>query len=64
MDRKFTIINEITREYRRFNNVGTQLTIRLLPQPVGDERDTVSHFIACVSNLCEHALQIPTIRTW
>ena len=57
MDRKFTIINEITRQYRRFNTVGTQLTVRLLPPPVGEERDPVSHFIASVSNLCEHALQ-------
>ena len=33
MDRKFTIVDEITRQYRRFNTVGTQLTIRLLPPP-------------------------------
>jgi len=57
MDRKFTIINEITREYRRFNTVGIQLTDRLLPPTVRDERDPVSHFIASVSNLCEHALR-------
>jgi len=57
MDRKFTIIDEITREYRRFNTVVTQLTVRLLPPPVGAERDPVSHFMASVTNLCEHALQ-------
>ena len=57
MDRKFTIIDEITREYRRFNTVGTQRTVRQLPPPVGDERDPVSHFIASVTILCEHALQ-------
>jgi len=56
MDRKFTIIDEITREYTRFNTRGTHLTVRLLPPPVGDERDPVSHFIASV-NMCEYALQ-------
>ena len=29
---KFTIDGEITRQYRRFNAVGTELTDRLLPQ--------------------------------
>jgi len=57
MDPKFTIIDEITREYRKFNTVGTQLNVRLLPPTAGDERDPVSHFIASVTNLCEHALQ-------
>jgi len=33
MHRKFTIVDEITRQYRRFNTVGTQLTVRLLPPP-------------------------------
>jgi len=28
---KFTIDNEITIQYRRFNAVGTELTVRLLP---------------------------------
>ena len=54
IDRKFTIIDEITREYRRFNTRGTQLTVRLLPP---DEIDPVSHFIASVSSLCDYALQ-------
>ena len=57
MDRKFTIIDEITREYRRFNTVGTQLTLRLLPPPEGDERNPVSYFIDSVTDLCEHALR-------
>ena len=29
---KFTIDGEITGQYRRFNAVGTELTVRLLPQ--------------------------------
>ena len=57
MERKFSIIYEITKEYRRFNTVGTHLTVLLLPPPEGDERDPVSYFMASVSNLCEHALQ-------
>ena len=57
MDRKFTIIDEITREYRLFNTVGTQRTVRLLNPPEGDERDPVSHFMSSVTDLCEHALQ-------
>ena len=31
MDRRFTIVDEITRQYRRFDAVGTQLTMLLLP---------------------------------
>jgi hypothetical protein len=54
MDQKFTIIDEITREYRRFNTMGRQLTVRLSPP---DDRDPVSHFISSVSSLCEYALQ-------
>jgi len=54
MDQKFTIIDEITWEYRRFNTRGTQLTVRLLPP---DEWDPVSHFIASAISLCEYALQ-------
>ena len=51
-------MDEITREYRRFNTRGTQLTVRLLPpSSERDEIDTVSHFIASVTSLCEHALQ-------
>ena len=54
MDRKFTILDEITREYGRFNTRGTQLTVRLLTP---DEIDHVSHFIASVRSLCDYALQ-------
>ena len=57
MEQKFTIIDEITREYRRFNAKGTQLTVRLLPPPEGNESYTFSLFIASVNSLCECALQ-------
>ena len=32
---KFTIDGKITRQYRRFNAVGTELTVRLLPPCMG-----------------------------
>ena len=57
MDRKFKIIDEITRQYRRFNTVGTQLTVRLLPPLEEYERDTVSHYMSSVTDLCEQALR-------
>ena len=58
MARRFEIDGEITRQYRRLNAMGTQLTMRLLP-PAEDEDDVdpVSHFLASVNNLIEHALQ-------
>ena len=55
MDTRFKIEGEITRQYRRFNAVGTQLTVRLLPPP--DEENPVSHFLASVNDLFQHALQ-------
>jgi hypothetical protein len=51
---KFPIEEEITRQYRRFNAVGTQLTVRLLP---GEDPKPMSHILASVSDLFEHALQ-------
>ena len=55
MDTRFKIEGEITRQYRRFNAVGTQLTVRLLPPP--DEENPVSHFLASENDLFQHALQ-------
>jgi hypothetical protein len=51
---RFTIEEEINRQYRRFNAVGTQLTVRLLPSV---DSNPMSHFLASVSDLFEHALQ-------
>ena len=55
MDRRFEIEGEITRQYRRFNAVGTQLTVRLQPPP--SEENPVSHFLVSVQDLFQHALQ-------
>jgi len=45
MHRKFTQIDEITRQYKRFNTVGNQLTVRLLRPLEKDERDTIYYFM-------------------
>jgi hypothetical protein len=54
---RFTIEEEINRQYRRFNAVGTQLTVRLLPPTEREDSSQMSHFLASVSDLFEHALQ-------
>jgi hypothetical protein len=51
----FTIDGEINRQYRRFNTVGTQLTIRLLPP--ANATDPVTHFLTSVNELFEYALR-------
>jgi hypothetical protein len=50
---RFSIDDEITRQYRRFNATGTQLTVRLLP-PHNDDDDPMSHFVASMN---EYALR-------
>jgi len=54
---RFTIDGEINRQYKRFNAMGTQLTVRLLPPSEGEESNPMSHFLASVSDLFEYALQ-------
>ena len=54
---KFTIDGEITREYRRFNAVGTELTLRFLSPARGDDSDAVTHFQASVTDLFDYALR-------
>jgi hypothetical protein len=51
----FTIDDEINRQYRRFNTMGTQLTVRLLPP--SDDTDPVTHFLTSVNDLFEYALR-------
>ena len=55
MARRFEIDDTIMRQYRPYNAVGTQLTIRLLPPK--DNSDPVGYFIASVNDLLEYALQ-------
>jgi hypothetical protein len=54
---RFTVEEEISRQYRRFNAAGTQLTVRLLPPTEGEDLNPMSHFLASVSDLFQHALQ-------
>jgi len=54
---KFTIEEEQTRQYRRFNARGTQLTVRLLHPPEGEDPNPMSHFLESVTELFEHALR-------
>jgi len=54
---RFTTDGEITRQYRRFNAVGTELTVRLFTPAVGDDSDAMSHFQASVTDLFEYALR-------
>ena len=42
--------------YRRFNTIGTQLTVRLNPATTPDA-NPVDHFLASVNDLFENALQ-------
>ena len=55
MARRFEIDGTITREYRRYNAVGAQITARLL-LPV-DDSDPLGHFLANVNDLFEYALR-------
>ena len=56
MARRFEIVREIRRQYRRFNASGTQLTVQLQPLTTPDA-NRIEHFIASVNDLFEHALQ-------
>jgi len=54
---RFTMDGEIIRQYRRFNAVGTELTVSLLPPAVGDDSDAMTHFQASVTDLFYYALR-------
>jgi hypothetical protein len=64
MDRKFTVIDEITKSYRRFNTVGTQLTVRLLPPPVGLKETLFPILWQVLPTYASMHYKIATIRTW
>jgi len=54
MARIFDILDSNTRQYRRCNAVGRQITARLIPP--SDNSDPVTHFLASVNDLIEHVL--------
>ena len=61
---KFTVDGEIYREYRRFNAVGTELIVRLLPPALGDDSDAVTHFQASVTIFFIMLYGIVVILIW
>jgi len=52
---RFTIDQELTRQYRRFNAEGTQLTVHQLPTFEGEDSNSMSHFLASVTEMFEYA---------
>ena len=55
MARRIEIEDTIKRQYRRYNAVGTQLTVRLLPPE--DNSYPVGHFLANMNELFDYVLQ-------
>jgi hypothetical protein len=64
MDRKFTIIDEITREYGRFNTVGTQHTVRFYPHQRGVKETLFPILWPVRPTYTSMHYKIATIRTW
>jgi len=54
MARTFEIDDTFTRQYRRYNAVGMQLTVRLLPS---ENSGLIGHFLASVNDIFKYALQ-------
>ena len=54
---RFMIDSETNRQYRRFNTVGTEFTVRLLPPALGEDSDAVTHFRTSVNDLLDYALR-------
>ena len=59
--RRFQIEDEVQKEYRRFNAVVSELTVRLLPP--ADGADPVTHFVASVCDLSTRC-SVWAIVTW
>jgi len=55
MARRFELMDENTRQLRRYNAVGSLLTGRLIPP--SDNSNLVTHFLAIVNDLFDHALR-------
>ena len=56
MSQYFEVLDEINREYRRFNTTGRQIRVRLNP-PTDPDTNPMDHFLASVNDLFEHVLQ-------
>jgi len=53
--RRFEIMDTNTRQYRQYNAVGRQRTVRLIPP--SNNTNPVAQFPASVNDLFEHALR-------
>jgi len=60
---RLTIEEEQTRPYRRFNARGTQLTVRRLPPPEGEDPNPMSHFLHSDNYSSTH-YEISMIAIW
>ena len=56
MSQRFEVLDEINREYRRYNAIGRQIRVRLNP-PTDRDSNPVDHFLDSVKDLFEHVLQ-------
>jgi hypothetical protein len=59
MSRYFTVPNEITRHYKRFNAYERELTVRSTAPPPASAaaRDSIRHFAKSVDELFEYSLR-------
>jgi hypothetical protein len=61
MSELFTVEDESNRQYRRFNAVGTQLTVRLASSCEEDGTDAVTHFLNSMTEFLSMHYQIVMI---
>jgi hypothetical protein len=60
MEGKFEILDEVNRQYRRFNAEETQLKVRLLTPPPDDDdgvTNPITHFETSMNALFDYALR-------
>jgi hypothetical protein len=59
MFQRFTVLNEVNREYRRFEARGRELTVQVMapPQHSVEARDIARYFAESVDELFEYALR-------
>jgi len=55
MARRIDVDDTIKIQYRQYNALGTQLTVRLLP--LADNSDPVGHYLASVNEIFDYVLQ-------
>ena len=56
MTQRLEVLEDISREYRRFNTTGRQIRVRLNP-PTDTDTNPMDHFLDSVNDPFEHVLQ-------